>query len=80
MPSEHSEVMSGMMNSRKLVLWTLIVLAFVWMAFVNASFYLVKQQRPLREANVLAIGSTLLDLVVAGCMLFVTAFDCRTFG
>jgi 4-amino-4-deoxy-L-arabinose transferase-like glycosyltransferase len=43
------------------------------MAFVYASFYLVQQQRPVDEENIVAIGSTLLDIFVAGSILFVGA-------
>jgi hypothetical protein len=68
--------------------WGAVVLGFAWMAFVYASFYLVQQQRPfdsvriqqawgnlrnLGLADLRAIGSTLLDILVAGATMLVGA-------
>ncbi len=51
--------------------WAAIVLGFLWMTFVYASFYLVQNQRPLSGANLRALLSTGLDLATAGGMLAV---------
>jgi 4-amino-4-deoxy-L-arabinose transferase-like glycosyltransferase len=59
--------------TRKKLLWLILPLAFLWMAFVYASFYLVQQQRPFTAAQLQAIGSTLLDLVTAGALLAIAS-------
>lgn len=59
--------------TQKRLSWLVLALAFVWMAFVFASFYLVRQQRPLSEVHVRAIASTLLDLLCAGGITLVAA-------
>ena len=64
--------------------WVVIAMAFVWMAFVYTSFYLVQQQRPLSVANLHALGSTFLDLLAAGAILLVSTglglWICRWLG
>lgn len=67
-----SEKLPGRPTKRALH-WAIIGLGFLWMAFVYASFYLVQQQRPLDGDNLRALGSTFLQLLVAGGIVFVSA-------
>jgi hypothetical protein len=64
--------------------WVTVVLGFLWMAFVYASFYLVQQQRPFGTEVLRAVGSLLLELAVAGAILFAAASAghqiCRRLG
>jgi len=46
--------------------WLILILCFAWMAFVYASFYLVRQQRPFDGENLAAAGATALALCTAG--------------
>ena len=64
--------------------WAMVILGFLWMAFVFASLYLVQQQRPFGAENLRAVGSLLLDLAVAAAILFAAASTghqvCRRLG
>jgi hypothetical protein len=53
---------------KKSARWAVLILGFVWMAFVYASFYLVQQQRPFDVVHLRAFTSTLLDLLAAGAI------------
>jgi hypothetical protein len=64
---------SSVFANKRYARWLVIALSFCWLAFVYASFYLVQQQRPINGAHVRAVGSVIVDLIVAGAVSFVCA-------
>jgi len=51
--------------------WLVPIGFILWIFFVLVTFFAIPQQKPFSEANVLALGNVLLDLLIAGWLILV---------